>query len=71
MEELVTMIMQRTGISHDQAQKAATTTINYLKDRLPSSVSSEINSLFGAQMAGEAGAKVGEIAGKIEGEIRH
>ena len=72
MEELVKMIMDRTGVSESQArQAAATTTINYLKDRLPSSASSEIDALIGAQAAGGVGAKVGEVAGKIEGAIRH
>ncbi len=71
MEELVKMIMDRTGVSESQARQAATTTINYLKDRLPSSASSEIDALIGAQAAGGVGAKVGEVAGKIEGAIRH
>ena len=70
MDELVNMIMQRVGISKDQAQGAASTTINYLKDRLPSSVSSQIDALMGAKAAAGVGEKVGEVAGKIEGAIR-
>lgn len=62
VDELVDTIVQKTGLSRDKAEDAAKTTINWLKDRLPSSVAGQIDSVL-------VTSKVSEVAGKVERAI--
>lgn len=62
MDELIDTIVQKTGLSRDKAEDAAKTTINWLKERLPSSASGQIDGVL-------VGSKAGEIAGKVESAI--
>jgi uncharacterized protein (DUF2267 family) len=43
MQELIQQIMEKTGVSEEQARKSITTTANYLKEKMPES--------FGVQIA--------------------
>lgn len=63
MEDLINTIVGKTGLPKDKAEDAARTTINWLKDRLPSSVAGQIDSVL-------VGQRVSEVAGKIESTLR-
>lgn len=43
-EELVRMVAERTGLAEDKARSATDTVIGYLKEKLPSSVASQLDS---------------------------
>jgi hypothetical protein len=45
MNELVQQICSRTGIAQDQAQTAVKTTVDFLKQRLPAPVSSQLDNM--------------------------
>ncbi len=45
MNELVQQICSRTGIAQDQAQTAVTTVVDFLKQRLPAPVSSQLDNV--------------------------
>ncbi|HKD75968.1 MAG TPA: hypothetical protein VKB76_10745 [Ktedonobacterales bacterium] len=45
MNELVQQICSRTGISQDQAQTAVKTTVDFIKQRLPAPVSSQLDNM--------------------------
>lgn len=67
MDALIDEIVTRTGMTRDMAARAAQVTINFLKDRLPSQASSQIDGvLFGEQV----GATAERIAGTIKGTFR-
>lgn len=65
MNELIKRITDRVGINEDQARGAAQTVIEYLKQKLPSSMSSHLDSLLGSGESG--GGNIAEEAGKIFG----
>jgi len=68
MKELVNIIVQKTGITQENAQKAAQATIGFLKTKLPAPFAAQLDSfLSGSGPAEQAGGflkgKVGEVVG--------
>jgi len=49
MDQLINQITARTGITHDQAQQAVDTVVNYLKSRLPAPLAGQIDGLLGGR----------------------
>jgi hypothetical protein len=47
MDELINLVVQKTGISQDDARKAVEVIVNELKSRLPGPVASHLDSLIG------------------------
>jgi hypothetical protein len=61
MDELVNTVASKTGLSHDQAQAAATAVIEYLKSKLPGPVAGQIDSVLGG------GGNLGDMAKGLGG----
>lgn len=59
MNELVQLIMQKTGLPQDKAQELVDTVVTHLKGRLPESLSGHLDAILAT--AGEGG-----IAGYAE-----
>jgi hypothetical protein len=55
MDELVTLIVQKTGISQEDAQKAVQVMAGMLKSRLPAPIAGEIDNLLGSGAGGGGG----------------
>ncbi len=47
MDELVKLIVKKTGISEEQARKAIETVLSFIKQRLPAPIAAQIDSLIG------------------------
>ena len=62
MDELVKLVAQKTGISEAQAKTAVTTVLDFLKQRLPAPIASQVDSVLSGQAGGIAGA-VGGLFG--------
>ncbi len=62
MEELVKLVTQKTGISADQAQQAIQTVLDFLKQRLPAPIASQIDTVLkgGAPDLGAIGGLFGK-----------
>ncbi len=43
MDELVNLVVQKTGISQDQARQAVNVILGFLKDRLPAPVAAQVD----------------------------
>jgi len=69
MEELIRQVSQRSGISEDQARKAVDTVLNYMRDKLPASVSGTIDGALGggANVAGDVADTAQNVLGNIGG----
>ena len=52
MDQLISMITQRTGISADQARGAVNTVLEFLKEKLPGPIASHVESLLSGQGSG-------------------
>jgi hypothetical protein len=65
MNEVVKAVADKVGISQDQAQKAVDVVVNYLKQRLPASLSGQLDSALagGSGGAGEAAKAIGTKLG--------
>jgi hypothetical protein len=46
MDELVQLVVQKTGVSEQQAQGAVDTVLDYLKDKLPDPIAGQIDGLI-------------------------
>jgi hypothetical protein len=72
MEELIKAVVQKTGISEDQARSAIETVVGFLKSKLPAPLASHVDSALGAaggalgnvDLGGLAGGALGGLFGK-------
>ncbi len=62
MDELIKMVASKTGISQDQAQKAVTVVVGFLKDKLPAPIAGQIDAVL---QGGKGG--LGDVAGSLGG----
>jgi nucleoid DNA-binding protein len=46
MNELINIIVQKTGISQENAQKAVQVTVDFLKSKLPGPIAMQLNSFL-------------------------
>jgi len=67
MNELINLIVQKTGISQENAQKAAQTVIDFLKTKLPARVASQVDVVLAGDMSGVAGQAGEMLKGKLGG----
>jgi hypothetical protein len=52
MDELVKLVTDKAGVSPDQAQKAVTTVLGFLKEKLPGPVAGQIDKVVGGESGG-------------------
>jgi uncharacterized protein (DUF2267 family) len=77
MDELIQQVSQRTGISEDKAREAVKTVLGFLKERLPSSLAGQVDSVLdgaggtiasaGGAIADQAGDMLGGLGGMLGG----
>ncbi len=67
MEELVKQVSARTGISEDQARKAVSTVLDFVKERLPAPIAGQVDNVVG-QGTGAVG-DVGDIASDFASKV--
>lgn len=67
MNELINVVVQKTGISQENAQKAVQTVIDFLKTKLPAPIAGQVDAVLSGDFSGVAG-QAGEILkGKMGG----
>jgi hypothetical protein len=65
MEELIRLVSSKAGISEDQARTAVDMVVNYLKQKLPQPIASQIDAVLGQGGPGADALKgLGNILGK-------
>ena len=65
MNELIEQLKSRVGLDDNKAQSAAQTVIDFLKQRLPAPMASQLDSVISGQGGAEGIAgKVGDFLGK-------
>jgi hypothetical protein len=64
MDELVKLVVQKTGISEEQARSAVTTVINFLKQKLPAPIASQIDGVLAGSGVNDALKGLGGLLGK-------
>ena len=65
MEELVALVVKKTGLSEKQAEVAVEVVLDFVKDKLPPAVSGQIDGLLeGKSDLGAAADALGGLFGK-------
>jgi hypothetical protein len=65
MEELVALVVEKTGLSETQAEKAVVVVLDFIKAKLPPAVSGQIDNLLeGEGGLGGAANMLGGLLGK-------
>ncbi len=67
MQQLIDIIVQKTGISQENAQKAAQAAIDFLKGKLPAPIASQVDAVLAGDMSGVAGQAGDMLKGKLGG----
>jgi uncharacterized protein (DUF2267 family) len=65
MDELINQITQRTGISENQARQAVEVVANFIKQRAPGPIASQIDNFLGGQGA-QGGQGLGGMMGQAQ-----
>lgn len=63
MDEVVKLVSQKTGIGEDKARVAVTTVLNFLKERLPAPIASQIDGVLSGKGIGDVTKGLGGIFG--------
>ena len=66
MDELVTLVQEKTGLSEDKAKQAVNVVVDFLKDRLPGPIANQVDAALKneAMMDQAADALGGLLGGK-------
>lgn len=64
MEQLISKITEKTGISMEQAQGAIETVMDFIGDKLPSPIANQIKGLLGGD--GDAAGDGGGLGGLLD-----
>ena len=70
MQELVSLVSEKTGISEDVAQQAVNIVLGYLKDRLPQPIASKLDSVAQRRASVICRTSPGSSAGCLAGRSR-
>jgi hypothetical protein len=62
-------LCKKTGISQENAQKAAQTAVDFLKSKLPAPVAGQVDAVLAGDMSGIAGQAGEMLKGKVGGAL--
>ncbi len=65
MDELIKQVVEKTGISTEQAQTAVNTVISFLKTKLPEPIAGQLENLAGGQSSGGGLGDLASQAGSL------
>ena len=69
MNELVNVVVQKTGLSQEDAQKAVTAVMDFLKTKLPGPIASHIDGFLTGGTEGTLGALEAEAGELLKGKL--
>ena len=69
MNELVNFVVQKTGMSQENAQKAAQAVVEFMKTKLPAPIADQLDAMLSGDMSGVAGQAGDMLKGKLGGNL--
>ncbi|MDF2438091.1 MAG: hypothetical protein K0Q95_2467 [Bacteroidota bacterium] len=69
MEQLIKMVTEKAGISEAQAKKAVDAVVNFLKDKMPAGVGSQVESFVKGSGTTGASGTLDSIKNGISGKL--
>ena len=67
MDQLVKLVMERTGLPEAQAREAVKVVVGFIKERLPEPMQAQFDSLLNGPMAGDAAQQAIDMLGGLFG----
>jgi hypothetical protein len=69
MDELINLVVAKTGISQDDARKAVEVIVNELKSKLPGPIASHLDSFIAGGMSGGVNVLANEAGELLKGKL--
>jgi uncharacterized protein (DUF2267 family) len=69
MDELINLVVQRTGISQEDARKAVEVVIDTLKSKLPGPIASHLDAFLSGGLSGGVGTLAEEAGELLKGRL--
>ena len=69
MDELINLVVQKTGISQDDARKAVEVVLNTLKSKLPGPIASHLDSFISGGVSGSVNTLAGDAGEMLKGKL--
>ncbi len=69
MNELINVVVQKTGMSQEQAAQAVTAVIGFLKTKLPAPIAAHLDSLVEGGASGGLGALESQAGEMLKGKL--
>ena len=69
MDELIDLVVQKTGISQDDARKAVEVIVNALKSKLPGPIAGHLDSFISGGVSGGMGGLAAEAGEMLKGKL--
>ena len=69
MDELVNLVVQKTGISQEDARKAVEVVVSELKSKLPAPIASRVDAFIAGGMAGSMNTLAAEAGELLKGKL--
>ena len=69
MDELINLVVQKTGISQDDARKAVEVVVNALKSKLPAPIASHVDAFLAGGMSGGMDTLEAEAGEMLKGKL--
>ena len=69
MDELINLVVQRTGLSQDDARKAVEVVIESLKSKLPAPIASHLDSFIAGDLSAGVGGLADEASELLKGKL--
>jgi uncharacterized protein (DUF2267 family) len=63
MDELVALVVKKTGISEEKARKAVETVLDFLKDKLPEPIAGRLDDVLEGSSTGDILSGLGGLLG--------
>jgi len=69
MNELINLVVQKTGISQDEAQKAVQVVIDAIKSKLPGPIAAQVDAYLSGGASGEVNALEAEAGDMLKNKL--
>ena len=69
MDELINLVVQKTGISQDDARKAVDVIVNALKSKLPAPIASHLDAFLSGGASGGMSTLADEAGQMLKGKL--
>ena len=69
MDELIAMVVQKTGLSQEKAQEVVTAVVNTLKSKLPAPIAGHLDAFLTGGVSGGLGELETEAGALLKGKL--